>query len=138
MFTYSNLIKFIYNILTLNTKRENNLNKESKKVEALENHESESSKTTIPWDQTKVDQLNDFSDSDLIATLKGIKTEEQDLLRERERLQATQTGLRNQAVTQIDEKKKALKGLKSEIAVLQNKCNELEQAIANLIIPIYK
>jgi len=97
--------------------------------------ESESNKTATPIEQTKITEPNELNVSELITTLNGIKTEEQELLREREHLQTTENELRNQAVTQIEEKKTVLKGLKSEITILQNKCNELEQALG---IPVYK
>ena len=107
----------------------------AKKVEILQKQGSESNKMEIPDDETKTVELNKLSDPDLIATLKGIKIEEQELLQELEHLQTTEGELRNQAVVQIDEKKRALKGLKSQVIFLQNKCYELEQALG---IPVYK
>ena len=100
----------------------------------LQKLESEPNKIVIS-SQTKDEESNELSVSDLIATLKGVKIEEQELLRQRDHLQTTETELRNQAITEIDEKKQTLKGLKSEITLLQNKCNELEQALG---IPVYK
>ena len=104
-------------------------------MEALQNQESESKEIEIPAVQTKVEESNEQNVSDLIATLKNIKLEEQELLHQREQLQTTESELKNQAITEIDEKKQVLKGLKSEIIFLQNKCNELEQALG---IPVYK
>ena len=99
-------------------------------VEMLQKHQtSESNKIAIDEDQTKVAKSNELSDSDLIATLKGIKIEEQELLRQRKDLQATESELRNQAIAEIDGKKRVIEGLKSEIAFIQNKYNELEQAL---------
>ena len=97
-------------------------------MEMLQKQESESNKIVIS-SQIKDEESNELSVSDLIATLKGVKMEEQELLRQREHLQTTEGELRNQAITEIDEKKQTLKGLKSEITLLQNKCNELEQAL---------
>ncbi len=97
--------------------------------------ESESHKIVISASPTEVEDASELSSSDLIATLKNIKTEEQELLRQKEQLQTTESELRNQAISEIDEKKKVLKGLKSEINFLQNKCNELEQALG---ISVYK
>ena len=96
---------------------------------------TESNKIVIAWDQTKIAQSNELGVSDLIATLKSIKIEEQELQRQRKDLQATESELRNQAIAEIDGKKKVVEGLKSEIAFLQNKCDELEQALG---IPVYK
>ncbi len=104
-------------------------------MELLQTRESELNKIVIPADETKVEQSNELSVPDLIATLNGIKTEEQELLREREHLQKEENELRSIAITQIEEKKRALKGLKSEVIFLQNKCNELEQALG---VPVYK
>jgi len=103
-------------------------------MDVLQRQESESDKIVISASQTDDEETNELSVTDLIETLKGIKIEEQELLRQRERLQTTESELRNQAVAEIDEKKKVLKGLKSEISFLQNKCNELEQALG---IPAY-
>jgi predicted transcriptional regulator len=83
-------------------------------VELLQKLESEPNKIVIS-SQTKDEESNELSVSDLIATLKGVKIEEQELLRQRDHLQTTETELRNQAITEIDEKKQTLKGLKSEI-----------------------
>jgi len=104
-------------------------------VEAIQTRESELNKIVIPANETKVEQSNELSVPDLISTLNGIKTEEQELLREREHLQKEENELRSIAITQIDEKKRALKGLKSEVMYLQNKCNELEQALG---VPVYR
>ena len=104
-------------------------------MEAIQTRESELNKIVIPANETKVEQSNELSVPDLISTLNGIKTEEQELLREREHLQKEENELRSIAITQIDEKKRALKGLKSEVMYLQNKCNELEQALG---VPVYR
>jgi seryl-tRNA synthetase len=104
-------------------------------LEELEEQGSESDDIATSRSGKEVAGLNGFSAADLIATLNSLKTEEQDLLREREHLQKEESELQNQAFALIDEKKKALQGLKSEILFLQNKCNELEQALG---IPVYK
>ena len=105
-------------------------------MEELQKEEtSESNKIAIPGDQTKVAQSNELSDSDLIAALKSIRLEEQELLRQRKELQTTECELRSQATAEIDGKKKMVEGLKRELAFLQNKCDELEQALG---IPVYK
>lgn len=100
-----------------------------------ENQEIEISKTG------KEDQLatefspNDVNVSDMLATLKSIKTEEQELLSKRQKLQTTQKELLGQVISEIDTKRKAVAALKSEVVFLQNKCNELERAIG---IPVYE
>jgi predicted transcriptional regulator len=85
--------------------------------------------------EQEIEESNELSASDLIAALKDIKMEEQELLRQRKDLQETESELRNQAKEEIDGKKKVISSLKSEIASLTNQCNELEQA---LNIPVYK
>lgn len=95
----------------------------------LQKQESESNKIVISAIDTEETESNDLSVPDLIASLKSTRSEEQELLRQREHLQTTEKELRNQAKTEIEEKKQTLKGLKSEIIFLQNKCNELEQAL---------
>jgi predicted transcriptional regulator len=81
------------------------------------------------------DQTGENSISELMATLKNVKIEEEDLFIQRKKLQETENDLRSQAMAEIDEKQKRLKGLKSEIVYLQKKCNELEQALG---IPVYE
>ncbi len=81
------------------------------------------------------DQTGENSISELMATLKNVKIEEEELLIQRKKLQETENDLRSQAMAEIDEKQKRLKGLKSEIVYLQKKCNELEQALG---IPVYE
>ena len=85
--------------------------------------------------QTNAKPTNDTSASDLISTLKSVKIEEQELLSQIKQLRANETDLRNQAIAEIDAKKMRMAGLKSEIELLQNKCNELEEALG---IPVYK
>ena len=94
-----------------------------------EEQEPESNETAQTNQITIESPSNKVSISDLIATLRRVKAEEKELLIQRKELQATETDLRNQAITEIENKKKALTGLKSEIAFLQNKCEELEQAL---------
>ena len=96
----------------------------------LQEEQEPESNETAQSDQTESkSSLNKVSISELIATLKRVKAEEKELLIQRKELQATESDLRNQAITEIENKKKALTGLKSEIAFLQNKCEELEQAL---------
>ena len=85
--------------------------------------------------ETKAYQTSEIKVSEIIATLKNIKIEEQELLTQRKKLQETENELRNQAMIEIEEKHKRLAGLKSEITYLQKKCSELEQALG---IPVYE
>jgi hypothetical protein len=89
----------------------------------------ETNKIAIDEPKTKEDQSNEVDVSDLIANLKGIKKEEQELLQKRKELQATELELRTQAIAEFDEKKNMVEGLRAQIAFLQKKCNELEQAL---------
>jgi predicted transcriptional regulator len=96
----------------------------------LQEEQEPESNETAQTNQTDIESPpNKVSISDLIATLKSVKAEEKELLIQRKDLQATENDLRNQAISEIENKKKALTGLKSEITFLQNKCEELEQAL---------
>jgi predicted transcriptional regulator len=95
-------------------------------VETLqEDQESESNEIS----KSSQTSSNKISVTDLIATLKNVKTEEKELLSQRKELEETENDLRNQAITEIENKKKAIAGLKTQIAYQQNKCYELEQAL---------
>jgi predicted transcriptional regulator len=91
--------------------------------------ELESNETTQAYQTSEINVV------EIIAKLKNMKIEEQDLLAQRKKLQETENELRNQAMTEIEEKHKRLDGLKSEISYLQKKCSELEQALG---IPVYE
>ena len=104
--------------------------------ETLQEDKEFESKETVKDDRTKIESSPNQTDvSDLLAALKSVKTEEQELLSRKNKLQATQNELVKEVVTQIDAKKKGLAALKSEVAFLQNKCNELERALG---IPVYE
>ena len=91
--------------------------------------EIESNETT-KTNQTKNEpKLNTFSITDLIATLKNVNTEEKELLSQRKELEKRENDLRNQATEEIENKKRLIAGLKTQIAFQQNKCSELEQAL---------
>ena len=93
--------------------------------------EIESNETT-KTNQTKNEpKLNTISITDLIATLKNVKTEEKELLSQRKELETKENDLRNQAIEEIENKKRLIAGLKTQIAFLQNKCSELEQALGS-------
>jgi predicted transcriptional regulator len=87
-------------------------------------------KETTKTNQTKNEsKSNSISITDLVATLKNIKNEEKQLLSQRKELEATENDLRNQAIEEIENKKRTISGLKTQIAFQQNKCSELEQAL---------
>jgi hypothetical protein len=95
-------------------------------VETLQDDQEMESNEIEKPDQTS---SNKISITDLIATLKNVKIEEKELLTQRKELEATEKDLRTQATTEIENKKKAIAGLKTQIAFQQNKCSELEQAL---------
>jgi predicted transcriptional regulator len=86
----------------------------------------ETNKTAVDESQGEPDEL---CVSELISNLKEIKKEEQELLRKRNELQATELELRNQVVAEVDEKKDTIARLKAQITFLQKKCDDLEQAL---------
>ena len=94
--------------------------------------EIESVQTTTPNQTRNEPKLNTLSITDLIATLKNVKTEEKQLLSQRKELETTENDLRNQAVEEI-EKKRTLAGLKTQFALQQNKCCEFEQALSSML-----
>jgi predicted transcriptional regulator len=68
--------------------------------------------------------------SDLVATFQEIKVEEQKLTRQKQELIATEKELQTKVVQEIEKKKKAIENLKLDIVGLQNKCDELTQALS--------
>ena len=90
---------------------------------------TESNKVATAEYQMEVEPEKELEISDLITSLKDIKLEEQELLNKRKELQTLESELRNQAAEEFREKKRVIEGLKSQIAFLQKKCNELEQAL---------
>jgi predicted transcriptional regulator len=86
-------------------------------------------------EKSEADQPSETNVSELIAQLKNIKIEEEELLIQRKKLQTTENDLRNQAIAEIEEKQKRLTGIKTEIEFLQKKCGALEQALG---IPVYE
>jgi predicted transcriptional regulator len=91
--------------------------------------EIESNETTKTNQTKNESKLNTISLTDLIATLKNVKTEEKELLNQRKELEIRENDLRNQAIEEIENKKRLIAGLKTQIAFQQNKCSELEQAL---------
>ena len=98
--------------------------------EILQEDQEMESNTISKTDQLKIElSLKECSVSELIETLQSLKLETKELLSQRKELQQTESDLRNQATTEVDDKKRLVAGLKTEIAFLQKKCEELEQAL---------
>jgi predicted transcriptional regulator len=91
--------------------------------------EIESNDATKQDPTKKEPKPNTIGITDLIATLKNVKIEEKELLNQRKELETTENDLRNQAIEEIENKKRTIAGLKTQIAFQQNKCSELEQAL---------
>jgi hypothetical protein len=91
--------------------------------------EIESNETTKLNQTRNESKINTLNTTDLIATLKSVKNEEKQLLCQRKELEATENDLRNQALEEIENKKRTIAGLKTQIIFQQNKCSELEQAL---------
>jgi hypothetical protein len=73
--------------------------------------------------------LNSINDLDLLTSLQKMKTEEQALLEQKQRLVATEQSLHNKLVKEIERKKTTIKNLKTEILDHINKCEELSQVL---------
>ncbi len=91
--------------------------------------ETESNETTR-LNQTKNEpKSNTISITELVATLKDVKNEEKKLLNQKKELEKTENDQRNQATEEIENKKRTIAELITQIAFQQNKCRELEQAL---------
>jgi hypothetical protein len=86
----------------------------------------------IDWPQFQ-DSPNSISDLDLLVSLQKLKTEEQELLEQKQRLLTTEQNLHCKLVKEIDKKKTAINNLKSEIPDLLDRCKELAQALEILL-----
>jgi hypothetical protein len=82
----------------------------------------------IDWPQFQ-DSPNSISDLDLLVSLQKLKTEEQELLEQKQRLLTTEQNLHSKLVKEIDKKKTAINNLKSEIPDLLDRCKELAQTL---------
>ena len=94
----------------------------------LETLQTTNQSQQIVWPQFR-DSSSTINDLDLLASLQKMKTEEQELVEQKQRLLATEQNLHNKLVKEIDNKKMVISNLKSEIPDLLNKCKELDQAI---------
>ena len=98
------------------------------KFEVIEGPES--LQTPEQVDMPKVEEQQDALDAlDLLASLQKMRTEEQELLETKEDLLVTERDLRSKLVKEINKKKKATGKLKSEITIIQKRCEQLEKAV---------
>ena len=98
------------------------------KFEVIE--EPESLQTPEQLDRPKVEEQQDAPDVlELLASLRKMRTEEQELLETKEDLVATERDLQSKLVKEINKKKKATGKLKSEITIIQKRCEQLEKAL---------
>ena len=72
---------------------------------------------------------NSINDLDLLASLQKMKTEEQALLEQKQRLLSTEQNLHTKLVKEMDKKKTAINNLRSEIIDRINRCDKLSQAL---------
>jgi hypothetical protein len=72
---------------------------------------------------------NSINDLDLLTSLQKMKTEEQALLEQKQRLVATEQNLHNKLVKEIERKKTTIANLTAEITDLQNRTKQLEEAL---------
>jgi len=72
---------------------------------------------------------NSINDLDLLASLQKMKTEEQALLEQKQRLVATEQNLHNKLVKEIERKRATIANLILEITDLQNRTKQLGEAL---------
>jgi hypothetical protein len=80
--------------------------------------------TTIPKAPS-----NSINASELLASLQKMKTEEQVLLEQKQRLLEAEQTLHSKLVKEMDKKKNDINNLKTEILHIANTCKELSQAL---------
>ncbi len=68
-------------------------------------------------------------DLDIFESFQKMKTEEQELLEQKQKLLTTIQTLHDKLIEEIIKKKTAINNLKTEVLELQNKCKELAQAL---------
>ena len=78
------------------------------------------------------DSSNSINDLDLVASLQKMKTEEQALLEQKQRLLATEQNLHTKLVKEMDKKKTNINNLRTEIIDRINRCDKLSQALREL------
>jgi predicted RNase H-like nuclease (RuvC/YqgF family) len=85
----------------------------------------------IDYPQFK-ESSNSINDLDLVASLQKMKTEEQALLEQKQRLLATEQNLHTKLVKEMDKKKTTINALRTEIIDRINRCDKLSQALREL------
>ena len=78
------------------------------------------------------DPSNSINDLDLLASLQKMKTEEQVLQEQKQRLLSTEQNLHSKLLKEMDKKKTAINALRTEIPGLLNRCEELSHALGEL------
>ena len=88
-----------------------------------------------PQETKQIDDLqisespNSSNDLDLLASLQKMKTEEQALIEQKQRLVAIEQSLHNKLVKEMERKKATIANLISEITDLQNRIKQLGEAL---------
>jgi len=81
-------------------------------------------------DQPNTDEpLDSPSTSEIFSILQKMKSEEQELIEQKQDLLKKQQELRSLLIQEIDKKKKTIQELKSEVTALQKTCTEISQAL---------
>ena len=73
--------------------------------------------------------LDATSTSEIFSILQEMKSEEQELIEQKQGLLKKQQELRSLLIQEIDKKKKTIQELKSEVTALQKTCTEISQAL---------
>jgi hypothetical protein len=119
-------------------KAERNLDLESDKITSDPKGKMMSQKLETPQTTDRPKQIdplkmgessNSTGASDLLAYLQKMKTEEQELLEQKQRLVATEQSLHSKLVSEVEKKKTAINTLRAEVLNRANKCKELSQAL---------
>ena len=115
---------------------------ESYKIKAISKVEATPQKLETPQTTNQSQQIvrpqfwgssSAINDLDLLVSLQKMKTEEQELFEQKQRLLTTEQNFHNKLVKEIDKKKMVITNLKSEITDLLNKCKELDQALGRQV-----
>jgi hypothetical protein len=93
------------------------------------NQEAELPEKETEQTQQVPDSTIDANTLELLESLQKVNAEEQKLLEIKQNLLQTQKTLQNSLVNEIDKKKKTIANLVSEIPTLQNKCEQIGQAL---------
>jgi nanoRNase/pAp phosphatase (c-di-AMP/oligoRNAs hydrolase) len=106
-----------------------NTTQETAEITSNTNQELELSEKETEDTQQFANSTDDPDTLALLESLQKVNAEEQKLLEIKQSLLKTQKDLQNNLVNEIDKKKKTIANLVSEIPTLQNKCEQLGQAL---------